>query len=378
MFSIMKVEEFFEGLNYDFFTGVPDSTLSPFCDYLMKEKGISSEHIIAANEGNCVGLAAGYYMATGKIPVVYLQNSGIGNILNPVVSLLNERIYKIPCLFFIGWRGEPGKKDEPQHKFQGEITQQLLQDIGITTFLIEATTTKEEWNSLLKVVDSMLAQGEQVAFLFTKGAIERETINQNRNSYEIIREEAIHELARFAKKDFFVASTGKISRELFAVREFMKQSHERDFLTVGSMGHCSSIALGIALQKPEQRIWCLDGDGALLMHMGAMAIIGASSVKNMVHVVFNNEAHESVGGYPTVIDNVNLKNLAKSMGYQKIYSVDSIKNLREALLEIDKYNELSFLEIRTAIGSRKDLGRPTSSPSENIKQFMSCLQLDSN
>ncbi len=374
----MKVKEFFEGLNYDFFTGVPDSTLSPFCDYLMKEKGISSQHIIAANEGNCVGLAAGYYMATGKTPVVYLQNSGIGNILNPVVSLLNEKIYKIPCLFFIGWRGEPDKRDEPQHKFQGEITQQLLQDIGITTFLIEADITKKEWDALLKAADSRLAQGEQVAFLFKKGAIEAEENQKHCNSYEIVREEAIRELAEFAGKDFFVASTGKISRELFAVRESMSQNHERDFLTVGSMGHCSSIALGIALQKPEQRIWCLDGDGALLMHMGAMAIIGASSATNMVHVVFNNEAHESVGGYPTVIGNVDLEKLAKSVGYQKVYSVDSMEGLRRALMEIDKHRKLSLLEIRTAIGSRKDLGRPTSSPSENIKQFMSCLKLDSN
>lgn len=370
----MKVAEFLQELKSDFFTGVPDSTLSSFCDYLVREKGISKEHMIAANEGNCVGLAAGYYMATGKIPVVYLQNSGIGNIVNPVVSLLNEKIYGIPCLFFVGWRGEPGYKDEPQHRFQGEITQKLLEDIGITTFLIEVSITQEKWHSILEETEELLKKKCQVAFIFSKGSIEKEISGKKQNSYQIVREEAISKIISMAKTDFFVASTGKISRELFSVREAMKQEHERDFLTVGSMGHCSSIALGIALQRPEYRIWCLDGDGALLMHMGAMAVIGASAAENMVHVVFNNEAHESVGGYPTVMGAIDLKKVAEGMGYQKTYVVSSMQELEDALAKIKEKKVLSFLEIKTALGSRKDLGRPTISSEKNIEQFMNCLR----
>ena len=310
----MKVEEFFEALHYDFFTGVPDSTLSPICDHLMRHKGLSKEHIIAANEGNCVGLAAGYYMSTGKVPVVYLQNSGIGNIVNPVASLLNEKIYRIPCLFLVGWRGEPGVHDEPQHRFQGEITHQLLEDIGIKTFSVKKTMTKEEWKAIIAQADALLAERKQVAI------------------------------------------------------------HERDFLTVGAMGHCSSIALEIALQKPERRIWCLDGDGALLMHMGAMAVMGSYGPKNMVHVVFNNEAHESVGGYPTVMGSVDLKKVAEGVGYQSVHIVDTMEGLQEAFSKISRHPVLTLLEIRTAIGSRKDLGRPTISPEENMEHFMSCLQ----
>lgn len=370
----MKVKEFFEELKCDFFAGVPDSLLSSFCDYLIKWRGVSEQHIIAANEGNCVGLAAGYYMATGKVPIVYLQNSGIGNIVNPVVSLLNEKVCRIPCLFFVGWRGEPGMSDEPQHRFQGEITHRILQDIGIITFTIESSVTPEKWREILKDTHELLTQKKQVAFIFVKSSIESEKGTSNQNSYKIVRENAISEIVEMAKDDFFVATTGKISRELFAVRETMEQKHERDFLTVGAMGHCSSIALGIAMQKPENRIWCLDGDGALLMHMGSMAVIGASSPKNLVHVVFNNEAHESVGGYPTVMGSVDLRRVAEGMGYQRVYLVDSMEQLQNVLVEICNHNALTLLEIRTAIGSRKDLGRPTISPEDNVKQFMSCLK----
>ncbi len=370
----MKVEEFFEALHYDFFTGVPDSTLSPICDHLMRHKGLSKEHIIAANEGNCVGLAAGYYMSTGKVPVVYLQNSGIGNIVNPVASLLNEKIYRIPCLFLVGWRGEPGVHDEPQHRFQGEITHQLLEDIGIKTFSVKKTMTKEEWKAIIAQADALLAERKQVAIVIPKGAIEADTKSSNQNSYHLKREETISELVSHAPDGIFVASTGKIARELFAVRETMGQSHERDFLTVGSMGHCSSIALEIALQKPERRIWCLDGDGALLMHMGVMAVMGSYGPKNMVHVVFNNEAHESVGGYPTVMGSVDLKKVAEGVGYQSVHIVDTMEGLQEALSKISSHPVLTLLEIRTTIGSRKDLGRPTVSPEENMEHFMSCLQ----
>lgn len=370
----MTVEEFFEGLRYEFFTGVPDSTLSPICDYLMRHKGLSKEHIIAANEGNCVGLAAGYYMATGKVPVIYLQNSGIGNLVNPIASLLNEKIYRIPCLFLVGWRGEPGVHDEPQHLFQGEITHRLLEDLGVHTFTVSKSTTQEMWQAMMAQVDALLAARKQAAIVISKGAITADIKGDYGNSYSLMREKAISQIVAQAPDDIFVASTGKIARELFAVRETLHQDHAKDFLTVGSMGHCSSIALEIALQKPERRVWCLDGDGALLMHMGAMAVIGSFAPANMVHVVFNNESHESVGGYPTAIGSVDLCKVAQNVGYQSVHMADTADSLQQRLAEIRGQSALTLLEIRTAIGSRADLGRPTISPEENMKHFMLGLQ----
>lgn len=265
----MNVDALFKQLDKEFFTGVPDSLLRPVCDYLMKEKGISHEHVIAANEGNCVGMAAGYYLATGKIPVVYLQNSGIGNIANPVISLLNQQVYEIPCLFLVGWRGEPGMKDEPQHSFQGMITHQLLSDIGVVPFTIRETTSPEELDCIFQQVHSLLDKGRQAALVFTADSLVNSEKQIYKNEFLLKRERAIQMILERTGEDVIVASTGKISREVFEVREQRGEEHQKDFLTVGSMGHSSSVALGIALARPDRRIWCLDGDGALLMHMGA-------------------------------------------------------------------------------------------------------------
>lgn len=372
----MEAGALFNQLNGEFFTGVPDSLLRPICDYLMKEKGISASHVIAANEGNCVGLAAGYYLATGKTPVVYLQNSGIGNIANPVISLLNERVYGIPCLFLVGWRGEPGSKDEPQHSFQGMITHQLLNDMGIAAFTVRETTDQEELGEILEQVGLLLDKGKQAALVFTTKSIVNSEKQVYKNDFQLEREKAIHAILKWTGDDIIVASTGKISREVFEVREQRGERHEKDFLTVGSMGHSSSVALGIALAKPKRRIWCLDGDGALLMHMGALAVIGTSNVKNLVHIVFNNSAHESVGGLPTVMGRVNLCETAKSLGYSCAHRIDSKEGL-EAVLEIVRgKRELAFIEVLTAMGSRADLGRPTISPEENKCGFMKYLEED--
>ncbi len=372
----MEAGALFNQLNGEFFTGVPDSLLRPICDYLMKEKGISASHVIAANEGNCVGLAAGYYLATGKTPVVYLQNSGIGNIANPVISLLNERVYGIPCLFLVGWRGEPGGKDEPQHSFQGMITHQLLNDMGIAAFTVRETTDQEELGEILEQVGLLLDKGKQAALVFTTKSIVNSEKQVYKNDFQLEREKAIHAILKWTGDDIIVASTGKISREVFEVREQRGERHEKDFLTVGSMGHSSSVALGIALAKPKRRIWCLDGDGALLMHMGALAVIGTSNVKNLVHIVFNNSAHESVGGLPTVMGRVNLCETAKSLGYSCAHRIDSKEGL-EAVLEIVRgKRELAFIEVLTAMGSRADLGRPTISPEENKCGFMKYLEED--
>ncbi|MDE6261538.1 MAG: phosphonopyruvate decarboxylase [Oscillospiraceae bacterium] len=359
---------------FDFFTGVPDSLLKALCSYLYDKYGISDHHIIAANEGNAVALAAGCHLATGKTPVVYLQNSGLGNIVNPVASLLNEKVYGIPCLFIVGWRGEPGVHDEPQHAFQGEITLSLLENLNIPAYVIDKNTTEEQVKAKLDEYRALFAQGKQAAFVVRKGALEYSGKTVYRNSHPMTREDAIGYILRASGGDPVVSTTGKASREVYELRESRSQDHGRDFLTVGSMGHSSSIALGIALQKPDRRVWCLDGDGAALMHLGAMALIGANKPVNLIHIVLNNEAHESVGGMPTVAGALDLPAIARACGYPGAVSVDSPEALDEALESAKMSNQLTFIEVKCALGARDDLGRPTTTPQENKAAFMAALE----
>lgn len=370
----MKIEDFAVELRADFFTGVPDSLLKALCDYLMVRYGTDPlHHIVAANEGNCVALATGYHLATGKIPVVYLQNSGVGNIINPVASLINKKVYAIPMIFVIGWRGEPGVPDEPQHIYQGEVTLKLLDDMGIEQFIVGEETTREDISYQMKAFQRALSKGKQVAFVVRKNALEFSGNAEYSNGYSLTREEAIRHIAAVSEADIVISTTGKASRELYEIREAADQGHEKDFLTVGSMGHSSSVALGLAIHCPMKRVWCIDGDGALLMHMGAMAVIGAIKPQNFIHVVINNGAHESVGGVPTVISRVDLMEVARGCGYSRVYSVDSLSDLDVLLSQIRKTKELVFVEVRCAIGARKNLGRPTQTPLENKKFFMRYL-----
>lgn len=369
----MDIQTFLSQFDCDFFTGVPDSALRPLCDYLINEKGISSEHVIAANEGNCTGLAAGVYLATGKIPIVYLQNSGIGNIINPVASLMNGAVYAIPCVFLVGWRGEPGTKDEPQHQFQGRATLPMLEAAGITPFVISSQTDESELQAFVSQASNRLAEGEQVAFVFRRDALSVPEKRKYANPYSLPRERAIERIVKAVGRDVVIASTGKISRELFEIRERAGEPHCQDFLTVGSMGHTSSIALGIALKKPEVRVWCLEGDGSFLMHMGAAAVVGRMKPDNLVHVVLNNESHESVGGMPTAVSHVDLCGIARACGYEKVYSTSQIDNLSDLLGQVEAERRLTFLEVKIAIGARKDLGRPTISPQDNASAFMRYL-----
>lgn len=359
---------------FEFFAGVPDSQLKALCSWLYDHYGISERHIIAANEGNAVALAAGYHLATGKVPVVYLQNSGLGNIINPVVSLLNGKVYGIPCLFIIGWRGEPGVHDEPQHIFQGEITRNLLRDLDIPAYVLDRSTTPEQAEEMLAEYRALFRQGRQAAFVICKGALEYEGRGSYGNGYSMSREEAIRHILRVSQGEFIVSTTGKTSREVYELRSGQGQSHGYDFLTVGSMGHSSSIALGIALQKPDKRVWCLDGDGAALMHMGAMALIGANRPANLVHIVLNNEAHESVGGMPTVAGKLDMPGIARACGYPSAVSVSTPEELDRALTAVRAGRELSFIEVRCALGARKDLGRPVTTPAENKTAFMNTIQ----
>ena len=371
----MKVEKLVEIIGSDFYTGVPDSQLKALCNYLMATYGIdAAHHVIAANEGNCVGLAAGYHLATGKVPVVYMQNSGEGNIINPVASLLNDKVYAIPMVFVIGWRGEPGIHDEPQHIYQGEVTLKLLDDMGIESFVIGSETTEEEVAAAMEGFRAILAAGRDVAFVVRKGALSFDGRVSYENSNSMVREEIIQHIVAVAGEDPIVSTTGKASRELFETREANGQSHKYDFLTVGSMGHSSSIALGVALNKPRTKVWCVDGDGAVLMHMGSMAVVGANAPSNLVHVVINNSAHETVGGMPTVAGSMDVVGVAKACGYPYAVCVDSFETLDSELAAAKARDCLSLIEVKCSIGARADLGRPTTTALENKENFMGYLE----
>jgi phosphonopyruvate decarboxylase len=371
----MKAERFAEILGSDFYTGVPDSQLKPLCNYLMHTYGIDPKHhLIAANEGNCTALAAGYYMATGRIPTVYMQNSGEGNIINPVASLVNDHVYAIPLIFVIGWRGEPGVHDEPQHIYQGMVTLKLLEDMDISAFVVSADTAEEELIEKRREFQSLLDEGKQVAFVIRKGALSYDEKVDYQNHNVMKREEIIQHIAKVTGNDPIISTTGKASRELFEARTAAGESHERDFLTVGSMGHASSIALGVALNMPGKKIWCIDGDGAMLMHMGAMAVIGSQRPENLVHIVINNSAHETVGGMPTVAGHMDIVAIARACGYPYAVSADNFADLDEELEKAKKESGLRLIEVKSSIGARADLGRPTTTALENRQNFMAYLQ----
>lgn len=354
----------------DFFAGVPDSLLKNVCAFISDTRD-DRHNIIAANEGAAVGLAAGHYLATGHIPCVYMQNSGEGNAINPLASLTDKEVYGIPVLLVIGWRGEPGVHDEPQHVKQGKITLPLLDAMGIRHEILSQDET-EFLSQLDGAVRHMSETGEAFAFIVRKNTFEPYTLQRHEvNEYPLSREEAIQKVAAsLSAKDVIVSTTGMISRELFEYRTAQGQGHERDFLTVGSMGHASQIALGIALEKTDRRVWCFDGDGAALMHLGSVAIIADKAPENFVHVIFNNGAHDSVGGQPTVGLKVNLAGIAKAAGYKDAVSVTTAEDLGSALKVLKTMRGPVLLEVRVHRGNRKDLGRPTTTPIQNRDALM--------
>ena len=314
----------------------------------MNTYGIDPKHhVIAANEGNCTALAAGYHLATGKVPVVYMQNSGEGNIINPAASLLSDRCYAIPVIFVIGWRGEPGVHDEPQHKYQGEVTVKLLEDMEITPFVVGQDTTAEELTEVMAGFRKILDSGKCVAFVIRKGALSYDGKVAYSNDNTMMREDIIKHIIAATGEDPIVSTTGKASRELFETRVANGQSHKYDFLTVGSMGH--------------------------LMHMGSMAVMGSNKPHNIVHIVINNASHETVGGQPTVAGDIDLVAIAKACGYPNAVCVDNFDDLDAELKAAKERDELSLIEVKCAIGARADLGRPTTTALENKEHFMEYL-----
>ncbi len=374
MISPEKFYKLLNDNNINFFTGVPDSLLKDICAYIT-DNTPRDRNIIAANEGNAIGLAAGYYMATGNIPMVYLQNSGIGNTVNPLLSLTDKKVYNIPVLLMIGWRGEPNKKDEPQHITQGEVTLDLLEAMHIPYLVLEgdAEDIEEQLNTAINTIKT---SGSSFAIVVRKGIFEKYLIKAKLEStYELSREDAIKIIVdQLDGSEVIVSTTGKTSRELFEYREELKQSHDKDFLTVGSMGHSSQIALGIAISKPDRKVICIDGDGAMLMHMGSMAIVGNLAPQNYLHIVINNGAHESVGGQPTVSFGIDIPAIAKANGYKFARLVSNHNELVNAIYNLKSDDYPALIEVRVKVGARDNLGRPTIKPADNKLDFMKNLE----
>lgn len=356
-----------------FFTGVPDSLLKHFCAYVTDHSS-TENHIIAANEGGAVALASGHYLATGKPGLVYMQNSGQGNALNPLVSLADPDVYSIPLLLVIGWRGEPGKKDEPQHVKQGKVTLPLLETLGID---YEILPDEEEAAiaCIEKVFRLMNTKSCPVAIVVKKETFEPYQLQQTeKDLFEITREEAIKALIDKTKSsDIVVSTTGKTSRELYEYRDQLDGDHSRDFLIVGSMGHASQIALSIALAKPDRQVFCLDGDGAAIMHMGALAIIGSQKPVNFSHIIINNGAHDSVGGQPTAGFAISFPDIAKACGYKTVLEAKNLSQINQALETISTASGPAMLEIKVRKGTRANLGRPKTTPKQNRDDFMEHL-----
>ncbi len=363
-----------ESKDITMFAGVPDSLLKEFCLALDRDCQ-SGRHLITANEGNAIGFAIGYHLATGKYAAVYMQNSGLGNAVNPLVSLAAPEIYGVGMLLIIGWRGEPWVKDEPQHILQGRITEGMLKTMEIPYRILDPEKSSDE--QLDAFFSETAIKRGPVALLVRKGTFSKAVNNSSSdNTTGMLREEFIRHLLHFIKpEDLVVSTTGKTSRELFELRKARLEPH-RDFLVVGGMGHASSIALGLAVAKPERRVYCLDGDGALLMHMGALPIIGGyCHPANLVYIVLNNGVHESVGGQPTSASVLDMKSLALSCGFRSFLRITDTEIVKTMFEDLGRLNGPVFIEAVIKPGSRSDLGRPTRTPLENKADLMGFLDV---
>lgn len=356
-------------LGFNFFTGVPDSLLKEICSVISNTIP-EQDHIIAANEGTAIGLATGYYLATGNPAFVYMQNSGLGNAINPLLTLADVEFYSIPMLIMIGWRGQPGFFDEPQHIKQGRITVDLLDSLGIPSFVLSPTSNSEE--ILSNAIKTMNKRSGPTVLLVTKDTFQEYLLpTKNISDYPMTRERAINcILTLLNTDDLIVSTTGMVSRELVENKLALNQDLNNVFPSVGAMGHVSSIALGIALATKSRKVICLDGDGSIIMHMGSLAIIGKSLATNLVHIAINNGAHDSVGGQPTVGFKIDLVKIAMACGYNKAKSVSSEIELSAAIKEFKNSSGPVFLEIRVRKGFRSDLGRPKTTPLETRNGFM--------
>jgi phosphonopyruvate decarboxylase len=375
MYSCKKFYDLLVSNEINFYAGVPDSLLKNFCSYI-NEHVDKSKHIITVNEGAAIALSSGYYLATKKLGLVYMQNSGQGNAINPLLSLADPLVYGIPMLLLVGWRGQPGVKDEPQHAKQGIVTLQLFETMRIKYNILSENETEK---TVKELVEYSQKNNCPVALIIPKFFFSEHTSkNINKKPLyqsKIGREKAINIIIEsIVDNSVIVSTTGKISRELFEVREKHQMSHDKDFLVVGSMGHASEIAHGIALMKPNKKVYCLDGDGALLMHMGNMAVIGQSCLNNYTHIVLNNGVHDSVGGQPTVGLNVSFSEIAKATGYRNVFKITEESEIFDVFKELNAVFGPNFVEIIVKPGSRSNLGRPTITPERIKENFINGLE----
>jgi phosphonopyruvate decarboxylase len=367
-----ELYQIFKKFNLSYFTGVPDSTFKGWMSFLdRKSRSGNLTNRIAANECEAVFLAGSYYIATGNFGVVYMQNAGLGKAVNPITSYADGEVYNIPMLLMIGWRGEPGVTDEPQHKKMGRITKGLLEVLEIPYKVVPDDILGIE-DAINEACRFMREKSSVYAILVRKDLVDDEPGIEYKRKYSMLREEALKLiLENLSESDFIVSTTGKTSRELWEYRESQKQSHGHDFLNIGGMGGVTSQALEIALQKPSRRIFAFDGDGSVLMQMGSLATIGHYMPRNLYHIVFDNNSHESTGGQPTVSDTIEFEKVALASGYRTASVVDT----REGLLkEIKGLKEgPAMIVVKINKGSRKELGRPTIPPQSNKENFMKTI-----
>ena len=359
-----------------FFTGVPDSFLNGFCNYLL-ETIPEDRHVIAANEGNAIAIASGYYFSTGIVPLVYMQNSGMGNTINPLVSLTDKHVYQVPMVLLIGWRGEPGTElKHPQHKTQGEITLKTLDLLAIPYAIAEEDDDKLE-EQVRWAVRIAKEEKKQVAVIGRKGIFAGgRKPNISDECYPLSREEAIDIiLDTMPKNTIYTATTGRATREIYFLRERRGEGHQHDFLNLGSMGHASSVALGMALAKKDRNVVCLDGDSAALMHMGCFTMVSKLDVPNFLHIVLNNGAHESVGGQPCAGQKVDFTKIAEGSGYQTIGKpVTNKEELEEAIKQLKSQDKAAFIDVRIHKGLKGELPPLDISSRGLIQDLMEELQ----
>jgi len=349
-----------------YFSGVPDSTFKELISEICEDKEV--ENRISANECEAIATATGYHLSTKKIGVVYMQNSGFGKTINPITSLISKEVYSIPIILFIGYRGEPGEKDEPQHKTMGKLTLPFLKMLEIPYEIL--FPDYDQAGELIRRMKELAEKTNYaVAIVIKKGVFEGD-VKKEENKYELLREEAINLIINEIKKEsIIISTTGKTSRELFEQRKIHNQENN-DFLTVGSMGCSSAIALEIAMQKPSKEIYCFDGDGAMIMQMGTFATIGKNSPKNFKHFLFDNNSYDSTGGQKTNSDSLDFEKIALACGYKYAKTIFNKKELVNELKKIENVQGPVLMVIKIKKGSRKDLGRPTNSPLQNKTLFM--------
>jgi phosphonopyruvate decarboxylase len=374
---MISCQDFFDILNkYDlsFFTGIPDSTFKEWMKFLVDKDEVRLKNLIACNECEAVALAAGYHLATNKVGVVYMQNSGLGKSVNPLTSLCDPDVFSIPALLMIGWRGEPGKVDAPQHKKMGKITLPILETLQIPYWILEPDLKIIE-KKLKEVIAHFEANKSPYAFIVRKNLFQNYDLEKAViNKYTLLREEAISVIMQNLNNDeIIVSSTGFVSRELYEYRESNKKDHYKSFYNIGSMGCASSIGLSIALQKPNRKVIVFDGDGAAIMQMGTFTTIGKYAPSNYLHFIFDNQAHESTGGQPTNSDSVGLARIALASNFKMAVTITTKKELIKVLKEFKNQKGPLLILIKTKKGTRSDLKRPDKTPIQLKEEFMNFL-----